>query len=192
MVRDAEKTKARLLAAAVDEFAEFGNAGARVDRIAAAAHTNKQMIYAYFGNKEQLFDAAFSTYVGGSLDRVDFDAADLPAYAGRMFDHFEKDPQTLRLVTWYRLERPDGPGFDAVAALNRLRVQRLTDAQQAGLVTRDLEPVALLVLIQSLTVAWASRTDPEFGGTRRLGRERRRASVVSAVRALVAPAPVSV
>lgn len=185
MVKDAARTKARLLAAAIDEFAEYGMAGARVDRIAAAAKTNKQMIYSYFGNKDRLFDAAFSSYVGGSLNRVDFDASDLPAYAGRMFDHFERDPQTLRLSTWYRLERPDGPGLAAVAQLNRTRVQRLAEAQRAGLITDDLDPVALLVLIQSLTIAWASRTNPEFSGNRRLGRDRRRESVVTAVRRIV-------
>ena len=185
MVKDAVRTKARLLAAAIDEFAEYGMAGARVDRIAAAAKTNKQMIYSYFGNKDRLFDAAFSSYVGGSLNRVDFDASDLPAYAGRMFDHFERDPQTLRLSTWYWLERPDGPGLAAVAQLNRTRVQRLAEAQRAGLITDDLDPVALLVLIQSLTIAWASRTNPEFSGNRRLGRDRRRESVVTAVRRIV-------
>lgn len=188
-MKDAEKTKARLLAAAIDEFAEYGIAGARVDRIAAAAKTNKQMIYAYFGNKDHLFDAAFSSYVGGSLDRVDFDASDLPAYAGNMFDHFERDPQTLRLSTWYRLERPDGPGLAAVAQLNRIRVQRLAEAQRAGLITEDLDPVALLVLIQSLTIAWASKTISEFNGNRRLGRDRRRESVVIAVRRITARTP---
>ncbi len=188
MVKDAEKTKARLLTAAVDEFAEHGLAGARVDRIAAAASSNKQMIYAYFGSKDQLFDAAFSSYVGGSLDRVDFDASDLPAYAGMMFDHFETHPEMLRLLTWYRLERPDGPGLAAVAQLNSTRVQRLAESQRAGLITEDLDPVALLVLIQSLTVGWASRTAPEFDRIRRLGRDRRRESVVTAVRRIVSPA----
>jgi AcrR family transcriptional regulator len=32
-------------------------AGARVDRIAASANANKQLIHAYFGSKDQLFDA---------------------------------------------------------------------------------------------------------------------------------------
>ncbi len=44
MVRDAEATKKRLLDAAAAEFAEFGIAGARVDRIALAAKANKSMI----------------------------------------------------------------------------------------------------------------------------------------------------
>jgi AcrR family transcriptional regulator len=44
--RDSAATKERLLAAATDEFAAHGIAGARVDRIAAAARANKQLIYA--------------------------------------------------------------------------------------------------------------------------------------------------
>src|ERR1700748_3080524 len=88
-IRDAARTRADLLRAATAEFAERGIAGARVDRIAAEAGCNKSMIYAYFGNKDGLFDAAFAAYVQGSLDEVGFDAADLPGYAGRLFDHFE-------------------------------------------------------------------------------------------------------
>lgn len=55
--RDAGRTQAAILAAATKEFARYGMAGARVDRIAARAKTNKRMLYYYFGNKEALFRA---------------------------------------------------------------------------------------------------------------------------------------
>src|SRR5712691_4655173 len=55
--RNAEATRQRLLAAATAEFSEHGFAGARIDRIAQRAGTNKRMIYAYFGDKEQLLEA---------------------------------------------------------------------------------------------------------------------------------------
>jgi AcrR family transcriptional regulator len=58
--RDAARTKQRLLDAACDEFAEYGIAGGRVERIAAAAGCNKALIYAYFDSKDALFDAAFA------------------------------------------------------------------------------------------------------------------------------------
>ena len=54
-VRDAEASRARILDAATAEFAAFGLAGARVDRIADVAGANKRMLYYYFGNKEALF-----------------------------------------------------------------------------------------------------------------------------------------
>src|SRR4029453_2197203 len=53
--RDAGRTQAVILAAATQEFARYGLGGARVDRIAARARTNKRMLYYYFGNKETLF-----------------------------------------------------------------------------------------------------------------------------------------
>ena len=53
--RDANATKARILAAAKSEFARLGLAGARVDEIARQACANKRMIYHYFGGKEALF-----------------------------------------------------------------------------------------------------------------------------------------
>jgi AcrR family transcriptional regulator len=41
-------------------------AGARVDCIAASANANKQLIHAYFGSKDQLFDAVLIKEGGGS------------------------------------------------------------------------------------------------------------------------------
>ncbi|MFD9045102.1 TetR family transcriptional regulator, partial [Streptomyces bottropensis] len=45
-------TKSRILQAAAAEFAAYGFAGARVDRIAKAASVNKNLIYIYFTNKD--------------------------------------------------------------------------------------------------------------------------------------------
>lgn len=45
----------RILRAALDEFAEHGLAGARVDRIAERADVNKAMIYYHFSSKEKLY-----------------------------------------------------------------------------------------------------------------------------------------
>ena len=53
----------RILEAAVNEFAELGFAGARVDRIAKESGLNKQLIYHYFGNKRGLYEAAFESLV---------------------------------------------------------------------------------------------------------------------------------
>jgi len=56
-LRDADRSQATILAAARDEFAEFGLGGARMDRIAERAGLNKRLIYYYFEDKEQLFRA---------------------------------------------------------------------------------------------------------------------------------------
>jgi AcrR family transcriptional regulator len=184
MVRDAEKTRKRLLEAATAEFSALGIAGARVDRIADAAECNKAMIYAYFGNKDQLFDAVFSAEVATVLADVPFDADDLPGYAGRLFDRYEENPETLRLATWYRLERPGSTRLQAVAAANETKLGLLAAAQQAGTLPDHYDPVELLVLVLSISTAWASLT-PELVGTASEARDYRRHTVVDAVRRLL-------
>ncbi len=63
IARDAGRTQAAILASATEEFARHGLGGARVDRIAARAGTNKRMLYYYFGPKDALFLAVLeSTY----------------------------------------------------------------------------------------------------------------------------------
>ncbi len=53
--RDADRSQAAILLAARDEFARYGLAGARVDRIAERAEVNKRLIYYYFSSKDDLF-----------------------------------------------------------------------------------------------------------------------------------------
>lgn len=179
VARDADRTRKRLLAAATDEFAAYGIAGARIDRIAAAAGCNKAMIYAYYGSKDQLFEAAFTAHVAGYLEQVPFDAADLPGYAGRLFDYFEDHPDALRLSIWYRLERPHGTPLQAVVAANQTRLEQLARAQQGARLPAAYTPVELLALVQSVATTWASM-NPEFGQAAP-DRSRRRATVVDAV-----------
>ena len=63
--RDPDRTRRRILAAALAEFADKGFAGARVDAIARRARGNKRMLYHYFGNKEALFQKALDRYAAG-------------------------------------------------------------------------------------------------------------------------------
>src|SRR5215472_12726363 len=56
--RDSEKdTRARILQAALQEFAEEGYAGARTDRIAKRARVNIALVFYYFKSKDQLYGA---------------------------------------------------------------------------------------------------------------------------------------
>ena len=56
-IRDADRTRADILAVATREFADRGYAGARINEIADKTSTTKRMIYYYFGGKEQLYIA---------------------------------------------------------------------------------------------------------------------------------------
>jgi AcrR family transcriptional regulator len=181
--RNADRTRTRILSAATEEFAARGIAGARVSRIAEVAGCNKAMLYAYFGNKDALFDAVFTSFVEGYLDEVGFDAAELPAYAGRVFDYFEAHPDHLRLSTWYRLERPEGEPLEAILAVNASRLDELRRGQRRQEIPRDFTAVSLLSLIQAIATSWSSM-NPEFGPEGLPAASRRRA-VVMAVRKLL-------
>jgi len=56
----------RILAAAEAEFAAHGYAGARVERIAAGANVNKQLLFHYFGSKAGLHKAVEGAVAGRS------------------------------------------------------------------------------------------------------------------------------
>jgi len=185
MAGDAQATRRRLLDAAAGEFAEHGIAGARVDRIAAAAKSNKAQIYHYFTNKEGLFDAVLRELAEETLREAPIDGADLPDYAGRLFDRFADDPVSARLANWYRLEGANGPAVDLVTASTRDKVAAVAKAQEEGLVPGHFAPVDLLALVVHLASLWSS-VPPEVAAlTEDHSRAHRREVVVDAVAALV-------
>jgi AcrR family transcriptional regulator len=186
--RDADATRGRILDAAAAEFAELGIAGARIDRIAENAQANKAMIYRYFGNKDDLFDAVFTARVAAFVDAVRFDADDLPGYAGRLFDSYEDQPFTLRLTYWYQLERPDGAPLQVIAAANENKLSGIADAQARGRVPGDFTPIEVLALVRSISLAWNNLT-PELGKYVAEDRVSRRAAVVAAAQRLFTPPP---
>ena len=186
MVRDAEATRQRLLDAATEEFAARGIAGARVDRIADAARSNKAQIYHYFGSKDGLFDAVFDRIVQATVSETPIDPTDLPEYAGRLFDRYQQHPEIQRLATWHRLERADGdPPIGAIVDSNAAKVNAIAEAQQAGLLTNRFEPAVLLGLVLTISGTWSTMT-PEYSGlVKRLSVAKRRQAIVDAVATLL-------
>jgi AcrR family transcriptional regulator len=112
--RDAERTKAEILAVAAHEFADKGYDGARVDEIAAKTRTTKRMIYYYFGGKEQLFievlerSYAVIRSIERDLDVEHLDPIDaLRSLAELTFDHHESHPDFVRLVSIENIHRAE-------------------------------------------------------------------------------------
>jgi AcrR family transcriptional regulator len=180
MARDAEDTKRRLLHAAAQEFADRGIAGARIDRIAAAAKANKALIYAYYGNKEDLFDAVFNALVVDTVSDVPIDVDDLAGYAGRLFDRNLRHPQAFRLAVWHSLERGGVPMPEAVVAANQTKIEAIAKAQRDGRISDRFPAEELMVLVTGLSIMGA----PDLAITRTDDPEQRRRTVVEAVRML--------
>lgn len=123
------QTRAMLLRAATAEFSEHGLAGARVDRIAEAAGTNKQAVYYYFENKEILFKAALMTAFEELMPDVSdiADSADSPEkkienIVRKLFDRISKKNWILSLITFENLQK--GIHLDKEVRENLLVVTR--------------------------------------------------------------------
>jgi AcrR family transcriptional regulator len=152
MKRDAQATRQRILEAATAEFARYGIAGARIDRIAQASGSNKAMIYAYYYSKDQLFDAVFDSLIVRNMNDVPVDVHDLAEYAARLFDQLQKYPEVSRIAAWDSLERGSvGMKTDAVVEANRHKVAAIGSAQQAGVLSATFPAATLLDLIIALT-----------------------------------------
>ncbi|OZE40214.1 MULTISPECIES: TetR family transcriptional regulator [unclassified Rhodococcus (in: high G+C Gram-positive bacteria)] len=182
---DSTATRARLLAAATEEFATHGIAGARVDRIAAEAKSNKSLIYSYFGNKDALFDIAFDTRVDTDIENIVFTPDDLPGYAVRLYEMYLDDPTLVRLLTWARLERtPAGPLFDRRPGHDDEKYAMIADAQRTGLLVDDVDAADIWSMLIALAGTWAQaaiihtadRSEPEAA------HDRRRAALAATVR----------
>ena len=164
MGRDSEATRQRILEAATDEFAEHGIAGARVDRIATAASSNKQLIYQYFGNKDGLFRAVLARELAKAIEGVDFPLDDLERYAGAYFDFAMAQPRLMRLVAWCGLEVE---GAIEGVPTPESKIARVSALQRSGKVSDRFSPEFILSTISSVCTAWvpsnwyASQLDPD-------------------------------
>ncbi|MEU6282077.1 TetR family transcriptional regulator [Streptomyces sp. NPDC047028] len=189
-VRDPEATRARIFEAAVAEFAQHGVAGARIDRIAAAAKANKQLIYAYFGNKAELFSQVVGRCMVDLAAAVPVDPDDIDGWVDRLLDYHATHPELLRLLFWEGIEYgtaelPDEPVRQDHYAR---KVAAIADGQARGVVTDAFPPGDLVFLLIAL-VNW-SIVVPQMRriltGDEDTDRARLRASIKEAARRLTA------
>ena len=64
-----EDSRRAILQAAIREFADHGEAGARTDAIARAAGVNKALLHYYFGSKDGLYGAVLDEVFRGKAER---------------------------------------------------------------------------------------------------------------------------
>jgi AcrR family transcriptional regulator len=105
-LRDPDRTRARILKAALVEFAAHGYAGARVDAIARRAKGNKRMLYHYFGNKQALFIAVVRRKVAEHRSWSVTIANDPAERLVFWFQNACEDPAWVRLLEWEALQSP--------------------------------------------------------------------------------------
>ena len=188
--RNSGATKALLLRAATEEFAEHGLAGARIDRIADRAGANKRLIYVYFGDKDQLFDTVIDDQAEALVKAVPLHDGDLITFAAARFDYVLANPEVRRIVIWSAFERPEPT--DAEVARYRDRLATVAAAQREGRLRADISAVDLFALVLRMTESWLSApaalratAGDEPMSAARLNEHR--AALLAAVRSVVAP-----
>lgn len=111
MERNAERTRANILQAAVKEFSESGFAGARVDCIAKVAGCNKGMIYQYYGSKEKLYENVIA-YEYRLLSSIESEVIQkqytdpvklIDAIVDCYFDFLIQNPDFVKIIMWENL-----------------------------------------------------------------------------------------
>ncbi len=188
-MRTTTELRDQILAAARSEFAQYGLAGARIDRIARAASASKERLYAHFGDKESLFREVAAADGAEFFRAVALRPDAVPEFVGEIFDLAQSRPEHLRMITWAKLEGfpLDEPQVDgerapdrAIAALERARAQGHVDAAW--------DPPQLLVLLFAIGLGWAYWPDSRAATTDEGVIAGRRAAAVEAATRLVKPA----
>lgn len=110
--RDAAATRARILHAAIAEFAERGLSGARIDSIAQRAGANMRMLYHYYGSKESLYLYVLEhVYEDLRLKEQALKLSKLRPMEAMMklfdftFSHFSANPDVVSLWTGENLQK---------------------------------------------------------------------------------------
>jgi AcrR family transcriptional regulator len=175
-MRDPERTRERILAAALKEFAAYGYTGARVDRIARRARINKRMLYHYFGDKRGLFRVILRRKLTEKREAVAATPGDPRESLPYWFDLACRDRDWIRLMQWEALH--DGGGSVIDEEERRASFERgladFRERQARGLLSSTLEPDQALLSMMALTtfpiafpqltrlITGLAPTDPKF------------------------------
>jgi TetR/AcrR family transcriptional regulator len=160
--RNAVATRARILQAAMQEFAAKGLDAARIEDIADQAGANRRMTYYYFGSKEGLYLAALEAAYFELVEvekRIDVDRLGpieaIDAMVQAKFEHYVKYPHYVEFVKMENLYRARHLKTSRRIAEMRAPlisiIKRVLDrGEAAGLLRRGVDPLDLYLSICAL------------------------------------------
>ncbi len=159
---DPNVARQAILAAARGEFAARGLKGARVQAIAERAGVNKQLLYYYFGSKDDLYRAALeSVYADIRTLERGLNLGGLPpteamaALVGFSFDYLSRHPEFIGLLNHENaLGAPHARDSQAVRQTNSPLVELIASTLRRGaaegVFRRGVDPVALYISIAGM------------------------------------------
>src|SRR5689334_1136215 len=145
-----DRTRQRLLEIAVKRFAADGYRRTSVSDIARDAGLTPAATYAYFRNKEALFQAAVDHDAGSLVDRARVAISGTPV-AGReavvlaeLADHVNEHPLAARVLAGREPEVIDRLlDLPSLREFNRQVAEDIAAAQRAGEVRADVDPAEM-------------------------------------------------
>jgi len=166
--RDPEGTRRKLLAAARHEFANKGLAGARVNEIAARAKLNKQLVYHYFGSKEDLYVAvleeAYASFRAKEsvLPTRKLEPEDaVTQLAGLLFESFRDLRDEVALIADENIHKARHIHVSPrIKQLHQPLILMMEDivkrGERKGVFRRGIDPIRLFILLLSLSSVYIS------------------------------------
>jgi AcrR family transcriptional regulator len=149
--RDPERTRERILDAAVVEFGEHGFAGARISAIARRAGVNEQLISYYFDSKEGLYRALQQRWqlISAGASRPELPIAEVVAAFLRLSI---EQRSFARLLAWDGLAHTGSDAVEPDEYFTEM-VEELRRRQQAGELADDLDPAYVLLILFAAALA---------------------------------------
>lgn len=189
-VRSTPELRDAILGAARAEFARYGLAGARIDRIAQAAKASKERLYAHFGDKESLFREVLAVEGAEFFRAATLRPENVPAFVGDVYDLARNRPEALRMISWAQLEGfvLDEPLADEPPMRNHA-IAAIKSAQAGGHVDPLWDPADLVVVLFGIALAWSHAPHPDAVTDDPSVVEHRRATAVEAARRILAASP---
>src|SRR5271166_1805180 len=153
-VRNLNRTREKILAAALVEFSARGFAGARVDAIARRARVNKRMLYYCFGAKQDLYREILRHKMAERAGWIESTPDDFAGMLAHIYLTSSSDLHFVRLMEW---EAIDSGGKRCIAeaerrALFEKAVARLGVLQRQGSIPRGANLTQLFISMLSLAL----------------------------------------
>lgn len=141
-----------ILKAAIEEFAERGVDGARIEAVARQANFNKSLIYRYFNDKQGLFEAALQNKLQERSDTVEKIPVDLMEILQFYFRENLRDQNYVRVLLNEAQQNNGAPLIDEPwrREYYQNHIDRLKELQKAGGISDDLNPVTLMLILTAL------------------------------------------
>jgi AcrR family transcriptional regulator len=145
--RNPDRSRRRLLTAAIRLFAARGFHGVSVDQIVATARINKRMVYHYFGSKEAIYEAALHE-VYGRIEDVEFHALGsgvsprekLTRLLKSYFAFLDANPEFTQFLLWENVEKGRHIAKGDHPLSKNPFIQRFRQTVEEGIAGGELRP----------------------------------------------------